>query len=59
MTLSPIAKHNIRVAPIVLLVRLPLLLPLWLIARLGEKAEKAGEAVSGALPGFKRKNTAQ
>jgi hypothetical protein len=52
--MSPKYKHNLLVAPIVLLVRLPLLLPLWLLARIGELAEGAGEAIGGALPGFRR-----
>lgn len=46
--------RNILMAPIVLLVRTPILLPLWLLARVGERAEEIGDWLSGVLPGFKR-----
>lgn len=47
-------KHNLIVALPVLLIRLPILMPLWLLARVGEWAEAAGDAISHRLPGFKR-----
>lgn len=52
--MKPSTKHNLIVALPVLLVRVPILLPLWAAYRLGELAERAYEFLSPHLPGFKR-----
>lgn len=46
-------KHNFMVAPIVLLVRVPLMLPLLALTIVGEMAERAGDWLSDRLPAFK------
>jgi hypothetical protein len=46
--------HNVLAAPIVLLVRLPLMLVLLSIAFIGEKAQDAAEWVSDHIPGLIR-----
>lgn len=46
-------RHNILIAPLVLFVSTPLLLPFWILSRIGEWAEAAGEVISQKLPGFK------
>lgn len=45
-------RRNILISPIVLLIRLPILVPFWLLARIGERAETIGEWLSYYLPGF-------
>lgn len=46
-------KHNLMVAPIVLFVRVPLMLPLLALTIVGEMAERAGDWLSDRLPAFK------
>lgn len=46
--------RNLLRAPIVLLIRVPILLPLWCLSRIGSAAEAAGEWLSSRLPGFER-----
>lgn len=52
--MTPERKHNLKVAPIVFLARVPLLLPLWLLAWLGEYAESVGFWLGRKLPSFKQ-----
>lgn len=52
--MKPSTKHNLIVALPVLLIRVPVLLPLWVLYRLGELAELAYELLSPHLPGFRR-----
>lgn len=47
-------KHNLMVALPVLLIRVPILLPLWIAYRLGDLAERAYFLLSPHLPGFRR-----
>ena len=47
-------RHNLLIAPVVFFVRVPLLLPFWLIARAGEYAEAVGDFISDKIPGFRR-----
>lgn len=52
--MTPARKRNLIRAPFVLLVRAPILFPLWCLSRIGEAAEAAGEWLSSYLPGFER-----
>jgi hypothetical protein len=51
---SPTTKRNLIRAPLVLLIRLPIMLPLWLIFKAGQGAEAIMEAIRHKLPGFER-----
>ena len=53
---SPARKRNLLRLPIVIFVRIPLLLPFWLLSRLGEYAEKFGDWVGRCIPGFEREH---
>lgn len=46
--------HNVLLAPIVLMIRLPLLLLLLSVAFIGEKSQDASDWVSIHIPGFIR-----
>lgn len=50
-----IRRYNMRIAPFVLLVRLPIMLPLVAFVWLGERAEEAGNWIGPHLLGFKRR----
>jgi hypothetical protein len=50
--MSPARKRNLIRAPFVLLIRVPIMLPFWLLYFIGEIAEKAGNWLSHRLPGF-------
>mgnify|MGYP001079322468 CR=1 FL=1 len=52
--MTPERKHNLLVAPVVFLVRLPLLLPFWLLAEVGKLAEGAGVWLGRRLPSLKQ-----
>lgn len=54
--MSPARKRNLLRLPIVIFVRIPLLLPFWLLSRLGEYAEKFGDWVGRCIPGFEREH---
>lgn len=54
ITLSAVARHNLRVAPVVLLVRLPFMVPLIALVWLGEKALAVGDHLQHWFPSFKR-----
>lgn len=47
-------KHNILVAPLVILVRVPVLTTLLIIAIIGRGAEKLYDVVDERVPGFRR-----
>lgn len=46
--------RNILISPIVFFVRFPLLLPFFILIKIGEFAEKFSEFVSDRIPGFNR-----
>jgi len=46
-------KYNLLISPVVFLVRAPLLLPLYGIARLGDAAQWLYDALDPMIPGFK------
>lgn len=48
-------KYNVLVAPVVILIRIPLLVPLWLLIRIGEYSEYAWQWIDASVPGFKRR----
>lgn len=52
--MTPERKHNLLVAPVVFLVRLPLLLPFWLMAEVGKLAEWGGVWLGRRLPSLKQ-----
>ena len=52
--MSPERKHNILVAPIVFLVRVPLLLPFYVLAEIGKAAEACGVWLGRKLPSLKQ-----
>lgn len=52
--MTPERKHNLLVAPFVFLVRLPLLLPFWLLAEVGKIAEGCGVWLGRRLPSLKQ-----
>lgn len=54
--MTPARKRNLMKLPLVLLIRLPILLPLWLLIRLGAAAESAYDAIEYKLPGLDREN---
>lgn len=52
--MTPERKHNLLVAPVVFLVRVPILLPFMLLAILGDWAERAGRWLGDKLPALKQ-----
>lgn len=52
--MTPERKHNLLVAPVVFLVRVPILLPFMVLAILGDWAERAGAWIGGYLPTLKQ-----
>lgn len=54
--MTPVRKRNLMRAPSVLLLRVPLVLPLYLIWRVGECSEKALDWLDDRIPGFEREN---
>jgi hypothetical protein len=49
---TPTRKRNLLRAPFVLFVRVPIVLPFWLLIRLGEGAEWVWTRYLDKLPGF-------
>lgn len=47
-------RANWRMLPFAVFVRIPVLLPFFLVAWVGEQAEKAGGWLSSKLPGMDR-----
>lgn len=47
------ATYNILIAPIVIFIRVPILLPFWLLMHIGRHAEAAGDYLSARIPGFR------
>lgn len=54
--MTPARKRNLRRAPVVLLIRLPLLGALWPIIVLGEAAGRLWDRMSDVLPGFEHED---
>lgn len=52
--MTPTQKRNLIKWPLVVMFRIPILLPLVALARLGEKAEALGEFLSPYLPSVDR-----
>ncbi len=50
--MTPERLRNLRKLPIVLLVRLPILLPFYILSRVGEIAETVGQMIARRLPAF-------
>lgn len=55
--MTPERKRNLLVLPVIIFVRIPLLLPFWILARIGEGADAAGEFISRRLPGWNKEYT--
>lgn len=49
-----ILLHNLLVAPLVILIRMPVMIPLVALARLGEMADALSDFLNGVLPSFLR-----
>lgn len=47
-------KNWMLLLPFVLLVRAPIMAPLWLLSRIGELADNAGGWLNHRLPGLER-----
>lgn len=52
--MTPERKHNLLVAPVVFLVRLPLLLPFYLVAEVGKVAGACGVWLGRRLPSLRQ-----
>jgi hypothetical protein len=52
--MTPQRKRNLYRAPLVILIRVPIMLPLWALVHVGEWAEALGSWLSLYLPGFER-----
>jgi hypothetical protein len=46
-------KRNLLILPIIILVRVPLLVPLWLLMKIGDGAYIVGKSIGNFLPVWK------
>lgn len=56
--MTPARKRNLWRAPVVLLVRVPLLFPFWALYHVGQCAEQIGGWIGEHLPTFEREHDA-
>lgn len=47
-------KHNLKIFPIVILIRVPIMLVLWVLSDIGDYAKKLGNKLNYKLPSFKK-----
>lgn len=50
--MTPRCRKNLLKLPVVLFIRVPILLPFYILSRVGERAERIGEVIGRHLPGF-------